>query len=367
MEAYSEDMESLINKTRMLQCVLEDVELIPDSRNAKKVADLSLVGKIISNRTFGKNVVTAILRKAWNVSKTFQVNVLQSYTFLFEFEHNEDRKKVLQRGPWNINGSHLVLKKWDFEKTFEEANFKSTAFWVQIHGLPLLYITKENALKIGERIGKVLKVDFNNDDRVINRSFLRVWVEVDVEKPLMAGFFHKKSLEQTTWIQFKYDRISKFCFKCGRLGHLLNDCIKAEEVITIAPNGSSTINPSKVANENQGRSAQVNKVECSNKIFFVQLMNDGDKLINKIDMEQEVIYVAFKEPQVHQKIQKTYWRKEGNADIINCNIQEASLERSYATRSEIGMKEMAENFKFHSNFLQYFPNKEMGYNMECFT
>ncbi|KAH7546360.1 hypothetical protein FEM48_Zijuj01G0192400 [Ziziphus jujuba var. spinosa] len=99
MEASLDDMESLINKTRMLQCVLEDVELTPDSTNAKKVADLSVVGKIISNRTFGKNAVAAILQKAWNVSKPFQVNVLHSKTFLFEFKQEEDRKTVLQRGP----------------------------------------------------------------------------------------------------------------------------------------------------------------------------------------------------------------------------------------------------------------------------
>lgn len=40
---------------------------------------------------------------------------------------------------------------------------------MKIHGLPLLYMTKQKALKIGERIGKVLEMDFNNDGMVINR------------------------------------------------------------------------------------------------------------------------------------------------------------------------------------------------------
>lgn len=60
--------------------------------------------------------------------------------------------------------------------------------------------------KIGERIGKVIEVDFTNGGMVINRRYLKIWIKVDVEKSLPAGFFfpHKRSLEQVNWIQFKY-------------------------------------------------------------------------------------------------------------------------------------------------------------------
>jgi hypothetical protein len=42
--------------------------------------------------------------------------------------------------------------------------FKHSPFWVQVHDMPLLCMTKGIAAKIGESIGKLKEVDLAGDE-----------------------------------------------------------------------------------------------------------------------------------------------------------------------------------------------------------
>ena len=57
-------------------------------------------------------------------------------------------------------------------------------------------------------------------------KFIRVKVMLDVLKPLIPGFYHTRVEKSPFWVQFKYERLSEFCFNCGCLGHSINFCSK---------------------------------------------------------------------------------------------------------------------------------------------
>lgn len=73
-------------------------------------------------------------------------------------------------------------------------------------------------------LGRVLKVDFRSKQKVWITQFIRVRVEFSVSRPLLPGFFLPRNEKDDCWIYFQFERISDFCFKCGRLGHIQSFC-----------------------------------------------------------------------------------------------------------------------------------------------
>ena len=57
--------------------------------------------------------------------------------FMLTFKHEADVRKAWNRRPWCIRGEHLILKKINANLSLNEVDFKTTKFWVQVHGLPL--------------------------------------------------------------------------------------------------------------------------------------------------------------------------------------------------------------------------------------
>lgn len=64
------------------------------------------------------------------------------------------------------------------------------------------------------------------DGLLLGRSFLRVRVKIEISKPLPKGFWLRKSTEagHDLWISYKYEKLSDFCYDCGRLGHDNRSC-----------------------------------------------------------------------------------------------------------------------------------------------
>lgn len=51
------------------------------------------------------------------------------------------------------------------------------------------------------------------------RIYIRMEVDIDVNDPLMFGFWWTNSQGVEIWVSIKYERLSDFCYGCGTLGH----------------------------------------------------------------------------------------------------------------------------------------------------
>ena len=76
---------------------------------------------------------------------------------------------------------------------------------------------------IGNGLGKIVEVDlkvFSSDQA----HFLRVRVELPLEKPLRRGGVVASPEGDKVYIGFNYERLVGLCFKYGRIGHEARDC-----------------------------------------------------------------------------------------------------------------------------------------------
>ncbi|KAI7983760.1 hypothetical protein LOK49_LG15G00619 [Camellia lanceoleosa] len=175
-----------------MEIELNSIELVdgPDARD--EVSQRCLLRKILGSKSLNKQAVSSIIHGAWNVRNSFSISPWNDNLFLFTFEDDEDRQWVLEEAPWSVMGNLTVLKLVELRSPVSQMDFTWSPFWVQVHGLLMDKMTKTNGETIGQRLGRLIRVDGHCEGLLLNRSFLRIRVELDVTKPLPRGFFLKQ-------------------------------------------------------------------------------------------------------------------------------------------------------------------------------
>lgn len=85
---------------------------------------------------------------------------------------------MLNQAPLNFKGHLLILKTWPLGLTLQEICLNHFIFYVQIHGLPLDYMTLDNATKIGKVLGNLLKVEEDLQFGIACRKYIEIKVEM---------------------------------------------------------------------------------------------------------------------------------------------------------------------------------------------
>ncbi|KAK2985865.1 hypothetical protein RJ640_009935 [Escallonia rubra] len=219
----STPMEELINKTSSL-LVADLDDLVVDETSVLKEYELTLLAKIISSKQPNPKLVQAILQKAWNPLKGMKLQSLQNNIFSITFTHEWDRNRILASRPWSVLNAHVVVRDWPPHLNLEEIDFSKSSFWIRVTGLPPNLMSRQNAERIGAKIGRVMEVDFIADGNVAWLRFLRIQVQIDINNPLHTGFYRIKEPNNEVWTRVQYERLPDFCFSCGRLGHTNRGC-----------------------------------------------------------------------------------------------------------------------------------------------
>jgi hypothetical protein len=218
------DLEALISQTAALSWEDPSSQLETNLPNPATEECSPLVGILISQKIHNNQSVNAALTKAWDFAIPFSFAPLRPNKFLFKFSKKEHLSRIQKFSTWNVNGSLLTLQQWSPKATMDELSSNLSPFWIQIHGLPLENMTIKNAVAIGKGIGEFLKVDDIEGDSITFRSYLRILVDINVQKPLKPGFYFQRDKEEPSWISFRYERLDFYCTLCGKIGHQYTYC-----------------------------------------------------------------------------------------------------------------------------------------------
>ncbi|KAE9462817.1 hypothetical protein C3L33_05275, partial [Rhododendron williamsianum] len=138
----------------------EDAIVIDTGTHARAIeaCAFSLVGKLLSRRSFSKAALKETMRKVWGLAEGLRILDVGDNLFHFRFTSIVEMQRVLNGGPWCFNNMLLLLKKWEVRMRADSIEFQEVDFWIQLWGLPFECISQEIGEVIGKRIGAVLEV-----------------------------------------------------------------------------------------------------------------------------------------------------------------------------------------------------------------
>ncbi|KAM6546225.1 hypothetical protein CsatB_026961 [Cannabis sativa] len=135
------------------------------------------------------------------------------------FDNEEDCVSILENRPWLINGKLLIIQEWPESGDWSHVDMTKAIFWFKATGLPMAYLNASNLTMIAAKTGEYKDCDVVNQRALTRRGFLKFQVELSTKHQLTPGFFVDISRGRKEWIKFQYFCLSKFCYKCGHIGH----------------------------------------------------------------------------------------------------------------------------------------------------
>ncbi|KAB1205960.1 hypothetical protein CJ030_MR7G016940 [Morella rubra] len=163
-----------------------------DFQEAEATSDLLLLGRVAVERRFCPHAVQEVIFKARLFGPSLKIEFLKLNCFLFHFESSDERDRTLSRGPWNIRGHFLVLKK----------SPAGMAFWIHLHGVPLCGSNPDVLRRIGATVRKVVECNFPLSRMLVCTNYPCLRVELDTRLPLPTGFSLPRQYLPPTWIDF---------------------------------------------------------------------------------------------------------------------------------------------------------------------
>ncbi|MBA0568542.1 hypothetical protein Golob_006033 [Gossypium lobatum] len=124
----------------------------------------------------------------------------------------------MKNGPWNFNSHLLILHRLKEGEDPLIVQFHWVDFWMPIHDLPLGFIFETVAQQLGNFIGAFIEYDVLATQLGYKR-IIRIRVRINVRKPLKRKKKRVLPNGESVYVRFEYEKITLFCFLCGKLGH----------------------------------------------------------------------------------------------------------------------------------------------------
>ncbi|XP_061354018.1 uncharacterized protein LOC133298705 [Gastrolobium bilobum] len=181
--------------------------------------------KALIVKLLGKKIGVEFMKKKINVlwARKGKINVtdIGNDFFVVQFSEKDDLNFALNGGPWIVLGHYLSLRKWEPTFRLNSAGIAKIAAWIRLPDIPIEFYDEAFFRRIGNWLGKMIKVDSNTNAHVRGR-FARICVELDLSQPLKGDYV----LEGFTK-QIEYEGLGLICFGCGKYGHSTENCSAA--------------------------------------------------------------------------------------------------------------------------------------------
>ncbi|KAI9075696.1 hypothetical protein K1719_042312 [Acacia pycnantha] len=155
----------------------------------------------------------------WRPKDALKLIPLSNGYYVVSFSNKEDREYAFQEGLWMIEDHYLIVQRWRPNFNPWKADLQCViAAWVRIPDLPFEFYNVESLRRIGNMIGKMIKVD-RSTSIYDKGGFARICVEIDLKQPLLPTYLVFGEERPIV-----YEGLHHVCFSCGKYGHQKVDC-----------------------------------------------------------------------------------------------------------------------------------------------
>ncbi|KAL4386622.1 hypothetical protein GQ457_09G020910 [Hibiscus cannabinus] len=194
---------------------------------------LWLVGSVISTKSVNGDSVCRIFRSVSKSKNVSEILELRPNFFLIKPIEKAAREMILNRRPWTVHDDLFSIEPYKPEWRTVDFSFTSMVIWVRVYQLPLRAMNGAMGLQLGGIIGTTIGVDHRVEGGNLG-EFLRIRVSIDITKPLHRSVMLGNGQGQkSSPCPLKYERLPRFCYFCGLLGHDLASCSTKPTVLDI--------------------------------------------------------------------------------------------------------------------------------------
>ncbi|MBA0710170.1 hypothetical protein Golax_025162 [Gossypium laxum] len=185
---------------------------------------LCLVGRCLTDSIVHFPSLRNTMADLWHPIRGICISDLGDRRYLFQFFHEVDIQRVLAGTPWFFNNHLLLLHRIQPSENPSLVPLIFTEFWVQVHDLPPGLVSEPMAKQFGDFLGKFLEYDLS-DQFGNSSSIMHIRVHLNVTNPLRRRKKVMVGSDRIFYAHFQYEKLSLFCFICGKLGHGESFCL----------------------------------------------------------------------------------------------------------------------------------------------
>lgn len=127
------------------------------------------------------------------------VEHLEHNRFLIQFASEEERRRIVEGGPWRHRGDALLLVAYDGITQVSSVAFDSIPLWIRLYDLPPALRTKGFAEKLGSQVATVIMKD------LWYPMYVRIRIQFPLEKALIPELSFKVKGKGVMKIKVRYE------------------------------------------------------------------------------------------------------------------------------------------------------------------
>lgn len=180
--------------------------------------------KILANKHVNQEMFMEKMPKIWSLEGKMSIEKSGRNLYICRFRNQRDKNRVTKGGPWSFDSNLLLFEEPEGRISITELEFRYAYFWVHFHKLPRVCFCRKYAEALGNAIGTFEAVDMDAAGNIGGET-LRVRIMVNISEPLKRGTNVRVGAgESNKWIKVTYEKLPHFCYRCGRIGHVHQEC-----------------------------------------------------------------------------------------------------------------------------------------------